>query len=93
MLRYVDIYLFCALSWFATYCSNPDSSILYFLKIAPQNDARLCSHNEIEVPSCLNLFLSACVRDSTRQYPSTSYDKLVKYFNESTTGWIRLSYI
>jgi len=60
--------------------------MLYFLNIAPQNDARDCNHKDILVPSCLNLSLSAPANASTRQYPNTSYEIFVKYFKESTTG-------
>ena len=65
--------------------------MLYFLNMAPQNDAKLCSHNDIEVPSCLKRSLSAIVRASIKQYPRQSKDKSVKYFKESTTGPIKLS--
>lgn len=81
-----EIYLFWALSWFATYCNNPVNSMLYFLNIAPQKEARDCNHKDILVPSCLNLSLSAPASASTRQYPNTSYEIFVKYFKESTTG-------
>jgi len=60
--------------------------MLYFLNIAPQKEARDCSHKDILVPSCLNLSLSAPASASTRQYPNTSYEIFVKYFKESTTG-------
>jgi len=59
--------LFCAFSWLATYCNSPVSSMLYFLKMAPQKEARLCSHKEIDVPSCLKRSRSADAKDSMRQ--------------------------
>lgn len=54
--------------------------------MAPQNDARDCNQSDILVPSCLKRFLSAPANASMRQYPRTSYDTLVKYLSESTTG-------
>jgi hypothetical protein len=79
-------YLFCPFNMLATYCSNPVNSMLYFLKIAPQNDASDCSQRDMLVPSCLNRFLSAPANASIKQYPRTSYDILVRYLRESTTG-------
>lgn len=79
-------HLFCAFNMLATYCSKPVSSMLYFLNMAPQKEARDCNQRDMLVPSCLNRFLSAPASASIKQYPRTSYEILVRYLSESTTG-------